>query len=244
MKRDSGQLALINFLFHYLAVTGRPATLGELHTVAQEFSQGLKGRSLLELLQKDQRFICREDQWGLADWAMYTAIDLETTGLSPLANRITEIALVRLWGTHVVAKWVSLVNPCRLIPAHLVQLIGISNEMVAEAPLFADLVPTLRAFIGDTTLIAHNAPFDKSFLDAELAKAGEEPLTNPWIDTVALGQRLLPQLPNRKLVTVATYFHIDCGGHHRALADAIMVAQIFAKMALMEDYGDEVFGSA
>lgn len=244
MKRDSGQLALINFFYHYLAVTGRPATLGELRTVAEEFGQGLKGRSLAELLQRDQRFVCREDHWGLASWAMYTAIDLETTGLSPLGNRITEIALVRLWGTHVVAKWVSLVNPCRPIPAHLVRLIGISNEMVAEAPLFADLVSTMQAFIGASTLIAHNAPFDKSFFDAELVKAGEKPLTNDWIDTVALAQRLLPQLPNRKLVTVAAYFGIDCGGHHRALADAIMAAKIFAKMTLMEDHGDEAFGPA
>lgn len=225
----------MNFLYHYLGVTARPAALGELRTLAEGYSQGLKGRSLAELLHRDQRFVCREERWGLAAWPGYVALDLETTGLIPEDNRVTEVALVRLWGFSVVAKWSSLVNPGRRIPAYLVRLIGISNEMAATAPPFAQLIPAIREFIGSDVIVAHNASFDKSFIEAELARAGEPSLNNDWVDTLAMAQRLLPHLPNRKLVTVAAHFGIECDGHHRALADAVMAAEIFSKMAALEE---------
>lgn len=226
---------MLNLVYHYLGVTGRPANVGELRAVVDGFGQSFKGRPLLELLLRDQRFACREERWGLAGWQAHTAIDVETTGLSAQDDRITEIALVRLWGTHIVAKWSSLVNPCCSIPPAIVRLVGIDDAMVAEAPLFADLVPVIRDFIGESTLIAHNAPFDKSFIDAELHRAGEQPLPNPWLDTVGIAKKLLPGLTNRKLVTIALHFGIDSSSHHRALADAVMVAGIFAKMMALEE---------
>ena len=235
MNREPGQQAIINFLYHYLGVTGRPAPAGELRVLADGFNNGLRGRPLIELLHRDQRFLCREEQWGLACWQPKIVIDVETTGLSPRDNRITEIALVKLWGTHVADKWSSLVNPCRPIPPYIVRLVGISDEMVAEAPLFPDLLPKIEEFVGVSTLIAHNAAFDKSFLDAEFAWAGRAPLANPWLDTVAMARKLLPCLPDRKLVTVASYFGIDSAGHHRAVADALMAAGIYAKMVALEE---------
>ena len=225
----------MNLIYHYLGVTGRPAVPGELRALADGFGQSFKGRPIIELLKKDQRFLCREEQWGLASWQAYTAVDVETTGLSARANRITEIALVKLWGTHVVEKWSSLVNPCCPIPPYIVRLIGIDDGMVASAPLFRDLIPTIRDFIGASTLLAHNAPFDQSFINAELARAGQGPLPNAWQDTLDMAKKLLPHLPNRQLVTVADYLDVSSAGHHRAMADALMAAGIFAKMTALEE---------
>lgn len=235
MKPDPGQQVLLNLIYHYLGVTGRPAVPIELRALADGFGQSFKGRPLIELLQKDQRFLCWEGQWGLASWQAYTAVDVETTGLSARDNRITEIALVKLWGTHVVEKWSSLVNPCCPIPPYIVRLVGIDDEMVAAAPLFEELIPTIRDFVGASTILAHNAPFDRGFIAAEFGRAGQRPLTNPWLDTVTIARKLLPHLPNRKLVTVAEYFGISCAGHHRAMADALMVAGIFAEMTALKE---------
>lgn len=235
MKPDPGQQVLLNLIYHYLGVTGRPAVPGELRALADGFGQSFKGRPIIELLQKDQRFLCREEQWGLASWRAYTAVDVETTGLSSRTNRITEIALVKLWGTHVVGKWSSLVNPCCPIPPYIVRLIGIDDEMVANAPFFKDLIPAIREFIGASVLLAHNAPFDRSFINAELARAGERPLPNAWQDTLDMAKRLLPHLHNRQLVTVADHLGVSSIGHHRAMADALMAAGIFAKMTALEE---------
>lgn len=235
MKLDPGQQVLLNLIYHYLGVTGRPAQPGELRTLADGFGQRFKGRPLIELLQKDQRFLCMQEQWGLASWKAYTALDVETTGLSPTDNRITEIALVRLWGTHVVGKWSSLVNPCCSIPPYIVRLIGITDEMVADAPVFRDLIPVIREFIGTSTLLAHNAPFDRSFIAAEFRRGGERPPENPWQDTLVMAKNMLPHLPNRKLVTIADHFGVSTAGHHRAMADALMVSGIYAKLTAMEE---------
>ena len=235
MKLDPGQQVLVNFIYHYLGVTGRPAVPIELRALADGFGRGLKGRPIVELLSRDRRFYCREEGWGLSSWQVYTAIDVETTGLNPRTDCITEIALVKLWGAHVLASWSSLVNPGRPIPPYIVRLIGISDEMVEEAPPFTALIPVIRDFIGESTLVAHNAPFDRSFIDAECVRAGLEPPANPWLDTVEMAKRLLPYLPNRKLVTVADHFGLNQSGHHRAMADALMAAGIFAKMTALEE---------
>lgn len=235
MKSNPGQQVLLNLIYHYLGVTQRPAAANELRALADGFGQAFRGRPIIELLCRDQRFFCRAEQWGLSDWPAHTAIDVETTGLAAESDRMTEIALVKMWGTQVVERWSSLINPCRSIPPHIVRLIGINDEMVAAAPLFTDLVPTIREFIGDSTLIAHNAPFDKGFLEAEFRRAGQVPLANSWLDTVAMAKKLLPHLPNRRLTTVAGYFGLDNLGHHRAMADALMAAGIYAKMSALEE---------
>jgi len=235
VKADPGQQVLANFIYHYLAVTGRPAHPGELRNLVDGFGRNFKGRPILELLQSDKRFLCRSEGWGLADWKFFTAVDVETTGLSPQEDRVTEIALVKMWGTHIVAQWSSLVNPGCPIPPYITQLTGITDAMVADAPAFSQLVDTIRAFIGESTLLAHNVPFDRGFVCAELRRAGCQPLPNPWVDTLTLARKYLPQLPNRRLATVAQHFGISTAGHHRAMADALMVAGIFAKLNSLDD---------
>ena len=235
LKTDPGQQVLANVLYHYLEVTRRPAVPAELRGLVDRCGQSFRGRPILELLQHDGRFVCIDECWGLKNWHLYTALDVETTGLSPRDNRVTEIALVQMWGTHTRRQWSSLVNPGRHIPANITRLTGIDDEMVADAPAFSDLMGIIRDFVGDSVLLAHNAPFDRGFIDAEIRRAGGKPLTNRWLDTVTLAKKWLPQLPNRKLTTVAYHFGISSAGHHRAMADALMVAGIFAEMKAMEE---------
>lgn len=230
MKADPSQAVLLNVIFHYLEVTGRPAAANELRTLVDGFGRGFKGRPLLELLHNDRRFLCQGEGWGLANWQLFTALDVETTGLSPRDNRVTEIALVRMWGTYIIDQWSSLVNPGCAIPPYITRLTGIDDDMVADAPSFPELIDSICSFVGGSTLLAHNAPFDRGFVNAELRRGGYKPLGNPWLDTVVLARKYLPQLPNRKLATVAQHFGISTAGHHRAMADALMVAGIFAKL--------------
>ncbi|MTI95079.1 MAG: 3'-5' exonuclease [Firmicutes bacterium] len=234
MALDPGQQALLEVIFHYLDVTGRPATGGELRTLVDGFGRNFQGKPLYELLSGDQRFVLREDCWALAKWEQvqysYTVVDVETTGLSPRNERITEVALVRLEGTEVTGQWSTLVNPGRPIPPYITRLTGIDDAMVADAPPFEVIAPKLISFFAESTLIAHNASFDIGFLNAELRRAGRRPLGNQALDTVTMARRLLPHLPNRKLVTVARYFGISTQGHHRAMADCLMTAGIFRSM--------------
>lgn len=235
MKTDSGQEVLLNVIFHYLEVTGRPAVPSELRGLVDGFGRSFKGRPILDLLKQDQRFCCQSEGWGLTCWQLFTALDVETTGLSPRDHRITEIALVRMWGTHIIGQWSSLVNPGCAISPYITRLTGISNAMVADAPSFPELIEDICSFVGGSTLLAHNAPFDRGFIELGMRRAGCKPLSNPWLDTVTLARKLLPHLPNRKLATVAQYFGISTAGHHRAMADALMVAGIFAKMNSLDD---------
>jgi len=235
MKTDPSQHVLLNVIFHYLEVTGRPAVPAELRVLVDGFGRLFQGRPILELLQNDQRFVCDRERWGLANWRYFTALDVETTGLSPRDNRVTEIALVQMWGCHIIRQWSSLVNPGCPIPYYITRLTGINDQMVADAPAFGELIPGIRDFVGSSILLAHNAPFDRSFVDAEIIRAGESPLPNQWLDTVVLARKLLPHLPNRKLATVAQHFGISTAGHHRAMADAMMVAGIFAKLNSLDD---------
>lgn len=235
MKIEPSQQVLINVIYHYLEVTGRPAIPSELRILVDGFGREFKGRPILELLQNDRRFLCQGEKWGLSNWKLFTALDVETTGLSSRDNRVTEIALVRMWGPHIVGQWSSLVNPGCAIPPYITRLTGISNSMVADAPPFGEIIDSICSFIGDSTLLAHNAPFDRGFVDAELRRAGCASLPNPWLDTVTLARKYLPHLPNRKLATVAQHFGISTAGHHRAMADALMVAGIFAKMNSLSD---------
>lgn len=102
----------------------------------------------------------------------YVLLDLETTGATPLKDRITEIALIRYEGEKEVARWQTLVNPEVPISSFIQQLTGISNEMVANAPTFKQIAGELLDYLQDTVLCAHNARFDHGFLKNEFKRIG------------------------------------------------------------------------
>ncbi len=150
----------------------------------------------------------------------YTVIDLETTGLTPRGHGITEICALRVAGGQIVAELSTLLNPGRPIPPFIQLMTGITDDMVRDAPPFRDVVPALLEFLGDSTLVAHNAPFDLGFLNYGLYAAGQRHLHNPVVDTIRMARRLLPELPRRSLDAVTRYLDIKVTGRHRAGGDA------------------------
>src|SRR5690554_6064265 len=160
MKPDPGQKVLTEVVYHYLDVTNRPVLPGELRGLADSLGSKYRGRPLLELLGRDSRFVNLGGHWGLNKWRRFTVLDVETTGLSPRSNRVTEVALIQLWGTRDIARWSSLVNPGCAIPSYISRLTGISDGLVADAPPFAELADAIAEIVGDSVLVAHNAPFD------------------------------------------------------------------------------------
>lgn len=161
----------------------------------------------------------------------FVVFDLETTGAKAPPCRITEIGAWRVKGGEVTEEFHTLVNPEMPIPEFITQLTGIDDNMVADAPMFADVVVDLLEFIGDNVLVAHNSGFDMRFLNYEIGRIFPDyRLANPCLCTVQLSRKLLPDIINHKLKTVAEHYNIDLTNHHRASADAYATAHIFVNL--------------
>ena len=155
----------------------------------------------------------------------FVIFDVETTGLSPSSERLTEIGAVLVKKGQVLDRFQTFVNPQKPIPAEITKLTGITDEMVKDAPKEGEALRALLSFAGDRTLVAHNASFDMSFLRAAAARTGQV-VQNPFADTLAIARCALPQLKNHKLDTLAAHFQVSFR-HHRADDDSKALAQIF-----------------
>ena len=158
----------------------------------------------------------------------FVVVDVEATGAKMPPNRLIELGAYRIRGGRIVDKFVSLVNPEIPIPRFVASLTGISNEMVKNAPVFAELAPKWLDFVSDSVLVAHNAPFDTTFLNHEISRVypGHR-MVNPHLCTVRLSRRAMPDLLNHRLDTIASHFSIPIISRHRAGSDALATAQIF-----------------
>lgn len=192
-----------------------------------------------DLIERDPRLELREDTVFLvADHHLdgdiaeteFVVFDLETTGAKE-PHRVTEIGAFRVKGFEVQDTFQTLVNPETSIPPFISALTGINDEMVADAPRFADIVNDFLEFIGDAVLVAHNSAFDMRFINHEIGLVFPEyRLANQCLCTVALSRRLLPDIENHKLKTVAEHYSIDLSNHHRAGADAFATAHVFVNL--------------
>ncbi len=153
--------------------------------------------------------------------------DIETTGLNAATERITEIGAVRMVGGEIKEQFDIFVNPGKPIPQKIVELTGITDAMVADAPDEAEGLRQFYAFCGDCrVLVAHNAPFDTSFIKAAAKRSGMPyPFTS--VDTVPVCRTLYPGHKNYKLDTVAEFLKLPPFNHHRACDDAKVLADIF-----------------
>lgn len=162
----------------------------------------------------------------------YVVFDIETTGLDPYNDNITEIGAVKLKGNKILERYSTFVNPKIPIPKHIVELTHITDEMVADAPFIEEVLNEFIEFIGDSTLVAHNAGFDVGFIKQKLNLIGKK-LENSIIDTLAWSRNILKDLKKHNLKAVTQYFGIVLEGHHRAVNDAEATAEMFQKLINM-----------
>ena len=170
-----------------------------------------------------------------------TFLDLETTGATPLRDRITEIALVRFDHGVETARWQTLVNPEQPIPAFIQQLTSINNEMVAKAPLFSEVSDTLLSFLEGSVLAAHNVRFDHGFIKAEFKRIGIT-LRQKVICTVKLSRLLYPQHKSHGLSAIMLRHNLTTISRHRAMGDVEMMLG-FIESAKLE-LGDSAISNA
>lgn len=163
--------------------------------------------------------------------ARFVVTDVETTGLSPDRHRITEVACVSLVAGEVFDEHKTLVNPEQHIPTQIQRMTGISNAMAFAAEPGAVLFPQIRDwFTAADVLVAHNAPFDVSFLQASFRRHGVNPLDLPTLCTARLARRLLPPRKGWSLADLAAYLGIRIRNRHRALGDAQATALVLAEL--------------
>lgn len=168
-------------------------------------------------------------------------VDLETTGGNAAHDRITEVGIVRITANECTEEWSSLVNPERRIPSYIESFTGITNDMVANAPLFAELAADIRQRLGGALFVAHNARFDYSFLRSEFRRIDSN-FTAKVLCTVKLSRRLYPEHPRHNLDALMQRHGLVCESRHRALGDARVLRDFWS--ILRAHWPDQVLGKA
>ena len=158
----------------------------------------------------------------------YVVFDIETTGFSPVKNRIIEIGAVKVVEGKIVDRFSTFVNPRVPIPFRIEQLTSINDEMVMDAPGIEEVLPEFLKFCEGTIFVAHNANFDMSFIMENAAQLNIE-LHPTYVDTVGIARVLLPHQAKHTLDAVAKTMGVSLENHHRAVDDAEATAEIFVK---------------
>ena len=155
----------------------------------------------------------------------FAVVDIETTGSTPQSAGITEIAIVIHNGVEVTGKYVTLINPRHKIPPFIVNMTGISDEMVAGAPLFEEVAPQIYNLLNGRVFVAHNVSFDYSFVHYLLGRSGFQ-WSAPKLCTIKLSRRVFPGLEKYGLGSLTRDLGIRIEGRHRAWGDAAATAQV------------------
>ena len=167
----------------------------------------------------------------------YVVFDIETTGFSPVYNKIIEIGAVKIVEGEIVGRFSEFVNPQIPIPKEIEVLTGITDHMVKDSETIEAILPRFLTFCEGSILVAHNAEFDMSFIRANATKQGR-PFEATSVDTVGIARVLLPHLGNAKLGNIAKHLGIKLENHHRAVDDANATADIFKKFIhMLEERG-------
>ena len=164
------------------------------------------------------------------DTAAFIAFDTETTGLDPASGRIVEIGAVKFDRRGVIARYNVLINPEMPMPEEAGKVNGITDAMLKDKPLIADVFSDFFDFIGTGVLVAHNAPFDINYVNAELKRAGKSPLTNKAVDTRIFAKEVFPGLSSYALQDLAVQFGITALEAHRAEDDARVCMELFEQI--------------
>ncbi|MFC1511294.1 PolC-type DNA polymerase III [Candidatus Margulisiibacteriota bacterium] len=183
-------------------------------------------------LAKEYKFLNRVKGESI-ETLSYVILDIETTGLEPIANEITEIGALKTNGTELKEVFSSLIKPILPIPPEITRLTGIDDELVKDAPPAKNVLTRFFDFLGSSVLVAHNADFDLSFLKHHIKKSLGKELPNSIACTVKISRHLLPNLANHKLHTVASHFGLKIANRHRAIGDAELTYFIWEKFIPM-----------
>jgi DNA polymerase III epsilon subunit-like protein len=169
---------------------------------------------------------------------VFVALDVETTGFSPRADRVLELALVRFKDGVAEDELALRMNPGRAIPRVVSALTGIAAADVRSAPRFATLAPRVVSLLTDARcLVAYNAPFDRRFLAAELRRAGHALPSMPWIDVLALAREVEPRARSFALANACARHGVGPFAAHRAGADARAAGELLLRLADRADAG-------
>jgi DNA polymerase-3 subunit epsilon len=156
-------------------------------------------------------------------------LDFETTGFSPDYARVIEVGAIIIKDDIVFDSFSQLMYPGGYIPYFITNITGITNKMVKGQPKPEEVMPKLKEFIGDRTILAHNANFDQRFLESEMKNIGVN-ISNKFLCTLNLARRFIPRAPNYKLTTLISHLKINIPEDyraHRALHDVMMTFQIW-----------------
>ena len=164
-------------------------------------------------------------EWIIDPNQIYVVVDVETTGGRAGNHRMTEIGAVKIQNGEIIDEFQSLLNPERSIPAFITKLTGITNDMVKDAPLFADIADSFSKFMGDAIFAAHNVNFDYGFVKAEYGRIGQT-FRHPKICTCASMRKHYPGYRSYSLKNLCSEFQISLESHHRALCDAKAAAEL------------------
>ncbi len=157
-------------------------------------------------------------------------IDFETTGLSSRrGDRVIEVGIAVLEGGRIVDRYQSLINPRMPIPWQIEDLTGITDDMVRSAPGAPEVMSKVHEFIGEMRLVAHNASFDRGFMDAEFSRIRRR-RKQEFICSLRVARRVYPRAPNHKLGTLVKLTGVQAARAHRALGDAEMTARVWSHM--------------
>jgi DNA polymerase-3 subunit epsilon len=163
--------------------------------------------------------------WTLDPMQPYAVIDIETTGGRAGSHKITEIGMIKMVNGEVVDQWQSLINPQRRIPSMITSLTGITNDMVADAPLFTDIADEVERFTENCIFVAHNVNFDYGFIREEFARLNRM-YKRPKLCTVQQMRKHFKGLKSYSLANLTKHFEIGMERHHRALSDAVAAGEL------------------
>lgn len=168
----------------------------------------------------------------------YVVFDLETTGTDCRNDKVVEISAVKVEDHQVVSEFSTLVNPECSIPAAASNVNGITDDMVADAPLFKDVLPEFIEFIGDLPLVGHNIhTFDLPFIYRDAEQYTEKVPSNDYVDTLPLARMCLPNREKYRLTDLADHFEITVENAHRALGDCRMNQKVYEELGKILESG-------
>lgn len=162
---------------------------------------------------------------------MFAIVDIETTGGSPVADKITEIAIYKFDGENIIDEFISLVNPERFIPYFITSLTGITNEMVAQAPKFFEIAKQIVSITEDCVFVAHNVNFDYNFIRNEFKQLGYD-YKRKTLCTAKLSRKIIPGKRSYSLGNICAELDIEINGRHRAGGDAFATVHLFKHLLL------------